>query len=288
MPEDAMLNFNSKILALAVAGLLVVGLPIYGIYSTRTTVNGRIAALEQEFQTVRAQDAARIQQLSADLKFIADKMDITSHDLEQSRAVAERLKQDNAQSTQRLRSEIASHSKTMNELRQQTEAVQQDASTKFGAVTGEVQTVRVDLDNTKTDLAASRKEIGDVRDTLSREIAHNSSEVAELRRRGERDYFEFDIEKSRNLERIADVKLQLKKADAKRQKYDILMQVDDSKIEKKERTANEPVTFLVGRDRLRYELVVNYVDKNRIRGYLSTPKDKVLAAEGPAFRATKQ
>jgi outer membrane receptor for ferrienterochelin and colicin len=283
-----MLSSNSKIMALVVVGLLIVGLPVYGIYSTRTAVNGRIAALEQELQTVRSQEGARIQELSADLKFIADKMDITTHDLEQSRALAERLKQDNAQNTQRLRSEIASHSRTMNELRQQTEAVQQDATTKFGAVTGEVQTVRVDLDNTKTDLAANRKEIGDVRDTLSREIAHNSSEVAELRRRGERDYFEFDIEKSRNLERIADVKLQLKKADSKRQKYDILMQVDDSKIEKKERTANEPVTFLVGRDRLRYELVVNYVDKNRIRGYLSTPKDKVLAAEGPAFRATKQ
>ena len=105
-----MLSPNSKILALTLAGLLVIGLPVYGVYSTRTAVNGRIAALEQELQTVRTQDAARIEQLSADLKFIADKMDITAHDLEQSRALAEKLKRDNAQSTQRLRSEIASHS----------------------------------------------------------------------------------------------------------------------------------------------------------------------------------
>ena len=45
-----------------------------------------------------------------------------------------------------------------------------------------------------------------------------------------------------------------------------------------------PVTFLVGRDRLRYEIVVNYVDKDRIRGYLSTPKDKLVAADTPALR----
>ena len=64
----------------------------------------------------------------------------------------------------------------------------------------------------------------------------------------------------------------------------MLIQVDDSRLEKKDRTANEPVQFLVGRDKLRYEVVVNYVDKDRVRGYLSTPKDKVLAAERPQFR----
>ena len=60
--------------------------------------------------------------------------------------------------------------------------------------------------------------------------------------------------------------------------------VDDATLEKKGQLANEPVTLLVGRDRLRYELVVYSIDKDRIRGYLSTPKDKVLSAEGPAFR----
>lgn len=38
----------------------------------------------------------------------------------------------------------------------------------------------------------------------------------------------------------------------------------------------------VGSERLRYEFVVNAVDKNRIRGYLSTPRDRVLSAEGPS------
>ena len=64
----------------------------------------------------------------------------------------------------------------------------------------------------------------------------------------------------------------------------MLIQVDDSKLKKKDRTANEPVQFLVGRDKLRYEIVVNFVDKDRIRGYLSTPKDKALAAERPQAR----
>jgi hypothetical protein len=55
-------------------------------------------------------------------------------------------------------------------------------------------------------------------------------------------------------------------------------------LEKKEQTANGPIQFLVGRDKLRYEVVVNFIDKDKVTGYLSTPKDKVLSAERPNFR----
>jgi outer membrane murein-binding lipoprotein Lpp len=279
-----MINLKSKTTALAVAGAFIIGMPLYGYYAMRSHFEGRVNALESEVQALRSQSTAKVQELSTDLNYIAEKMDITTRDLDQARKLAETLKQENAQASQRFRTQLAGQTKAVDKLRQEStfrlKEVRQDTTSKIGAVTGEVQTVRVDLDATKNDLAASRKEIGDVRD----QIAHNSSELAELRKRGERNYVEFDIRKSKNTERIGDIQVQLKKADTKRQKYDVLLLVDDSKIEKKERTANEPVTFLVGRDRLRYELVVNYVDKDRIRGYMSTPKDKLLSAEGPTLR----
>jgi hypothetical protein len=145
-------------------------------------------------------------------------------------------------------------------------------------VSGDVQVVRTDLDATRQDLASSRKDISDVRS----EVARNGSELAALRRKGERDYIEFDMMKTNQFQRIADVQVQLKKTDTKRQKYTVVIQADDNRLEKKDRATNEPVTFLVGKDRLRYEFVVNSVDKDRIRGYVSTPKDKVLAVEGPS------
>jgi len=164
--------------------------------------------------------------------------------------------------------------------------VQQVAETKIGNVSGEVKKVDDRLSATAKDLADSRREITDVRSTLSAQIAKNGSELADLRKKGERDYFEFDIAKPKKNEmtRVADVQLQLRRTDPKKAKYDVLIQVDDSKLEKKDRTANEPIQFLVGRDKLRYEVVVNFVDKDRIKGYLSTPKDKVLSAERPQFR----
>ena len=157
------------------------------------------------------------------------------------------------------------------------EAIRQEATTQIGAVNGEVSNVKTDLDSTKTDLAASRREITDVRDSLGRQIAHNSDEVALLKRRGERDYFEFDISK-KDVRRVAGIRLELNRADTKAHRYDVTLQIDDNRVQKKGQLINEPVQFLVGKDRVRYELVVNSVDKDRIRGYVSTPKDTIAPA----------
>jgi hypothetical protein len=202
------------------------------------------------------------------------------------------LKTEQEKAKEQLASEIATKASTSDvaAVRQETTTkvaeVQQVAESKIGTVSGEVKTVAANLDATRKDLADSRRDITDVKTTLSAQIARNAGELADLRKKGERDYFEFDIAKPKKNEmaRVADVQLQLRKTDPKKAKYDMLIQVDDSKLEKKDRTANEPVQFLVGRDKLRYEIVVNYVDKDRIRGYLSAPKDKVLAAERPQFR----
>jgi hypothetical protein len=86
------------------------------------------------------------------------------------------------------------------------------------------------------------------------------------------------------MQRVGDIRLELRDTDTKKQKYNVIIQVDDNKLEKKDKLANEPIAFLVGRDKLRYEIVVNNVGKDTISGYLSTPKDKALSAERPLAR----
>jgi oligoendopeptidase F len=250
---------RTKTAAIVGGCIALVGLQGYGWMSMRKAVNERISSAERQFQSARAEDDARIPQLVSDA--VTQQMGNKALELKQFQALAEQVKQDNTQTAQRLRRELAAKAST-----QSVKKFQDDATEKLGAVSGEVQSVRTDLKD------------------LSTQIAHNGDELAELRRRGERDYVEFDVNKSKDFAHIADVLVQVKKTDVKRQKFDVLIQVDDNRIAKTDRTANEPVAFLVGPDRLRYELVVNYVDKNRIRGYLSRPKDKTLAAEGPARR----
>jgi oligoendopeptidase F len=252
-------SLRSKTAAIVGGCIALVALQGYGWMSMRKAVDERISSAERQFQSARAQDEARVSQLVSDA--VTQQMQNKAPELKEFQALAEQLKQDNTQTTQRLRRELAAKANA-----QSLKQFQDDATQKLGAVSGEVQSVRTDLKD------------------LSSQIAHNGDELAELRRRGERDYVEFDVNKSKDFAHIADVLVQLKKADARRQKFDVLIQADDNRIEKTDRTANEPVTFLVGPERLRYELVVNYVDKNRIRGYLSRPKDKTLAAEGPSRR----
>jgi chromosome segregation ATPase len=280
-------------IGLALVLILALG---YNAYSTRTTLQGQIDILQQHLEDQADQMKAvkkNATDMGADINVVTKRMGVTSQDLVAARKFAERLKAEQEKADAELANQLATKASTTDvaEVRQEATTkvaeVQQVADAKIGNVTGEVRKVDAKIDATNKDLADSRREITDVRSTLSAQIARNAGELSDLRKKGERDYFEFDIpkpKKSTDMARVADVQLQLRRTDPKKAKYDLLIQVDDSKLEKKDRTANEPVQFLVGRDKLRYEIVVNYVDKDRIRGYLSAPKDKVLAAERPQFR----
>jgi len=278
---------KSKTTMIAGGCLALIGLQGYTMMSMRSTLEQRVGSIEHQLEAIETKDSARMSQLAAELESVTKRMGANAQDVEDAQELASTLKKENAAVTQRLRRELSSKADAKTVLQMRDEAnsklseLQQDAASKFAGVNGDVQNVRNDLNATREDLANSKKD-------LSTLIAHNSTELADLRRRGERDYVEFDIKKNKQFDRIADILVQLKKTDVKRQKFDVVINADDHEILKKERTANEPVTFLVGQDRVRYELVVNYVDKNRVRGYISTPKDKLLAAENPSLRRLQQ
>jgi len=257
--------------------------------SMRSTMEERLSSVERD----NAVADEKITTLTSDLNVVTKKIGVTTQELEEAQAAALQLKQENAQLAKRLRAKADSKAviKFQKDATNKLDAVQNEAKTRMDGITGDVNGVRTDLDATRTDLTATRSDLNATREEVANSkrelgtlIARNSTELAELRRKGERDYVEFDIRKSKDFSRIADVLVQLRKTDVKRQKYEVVINADDSPIQKKDRTANEPVTFLVGRDRVRYELVVNYVDRDRIRGYISAPKDKLLAAETPHLR----
>jgi len=152
---------------------------------------------------------------------------------------------------------------------------------KFGQISGDVAGVKTDVGGMKTDLSTARGDIDATKAKLDRTIgdlgiqsgliAHTSAELEILKHRGDRNYYEFTLTKKKKTP-VSTVSLELRKADAKKGKYTLIVLSDDRPIEKKDRTMNEPVQFYTGRDRMLYELVVNQVNKNTVVGYLSTPK----------------
>jgi chromosome segregation ATPase len=294
VPPPPAANTNLLKGGLALALLLILGLG-YNAYSTRAALQGQIDVLQSQLeeQADRMKTAQkRAVDMGADIDVVTKRIGVTAQELNVSRRFAEKLKEEQEKAKEQLASELATKASSTDVAAVRQEAttkaaeVQQVAEAKIGNVSGEVTKVAANLDATRKDLADSRREITDVKTSLGAQIARNAGELSDLKKKGERDYFEFDIKKPKKNEmtRVADIQLQLRGTDPKRAKYDLVIQVDDSRLEKKERTANEPVQFLVGRDKLRYEVVVNFVDKDRVRGYVSAPKDKALSAERPQFR----
>ena len=73
---------------------------------------------------------------------------------------------------------------------------------------------------------------------------------------------------------MGDIALKLKHTEREKGRFSLEVTADDKVVEKKYRTVNEPLQFYVSTARQPYELVINKVEKNRIVGYLATPKVK--------------
>lgn len=161
------------------------------------------------------------------------------------------------------------------ELSQQVQQVASTASAKIGEVATDVGSVRSEVARNKTELektiADLKRVTGDV-GVQSGLIATNGRELSLLKSLGERNYLEFNLTKTKQPQKVADITLLLKRTDARRNRYTLEIVADDKRVEKKDRTVNEPLQFYVAKYRQPYELVVNEVKQDRIVGYLAQPK----------------
>ena len=139
------------------------------------------------------------------------------------------------------------------------------SSDELKTVSGDVTGVRTDLESTKQGLQMARSEFG----TL---IAKNHEEIEQLRRLGERDYYEFTLTGRGDRQKVGNVTLELRNTNLKKGLYTVRMGVDDMNLEKKNRSVNEPIFFYTNGSRSKLEMVVNKIGKNTVTGYLSTQK----------------
>ena len=161
------------------------------------------------------------------------------------------------------------------ELSEQVSSVEKAAATKITEVSTEVGNVKTEVQTAKSELEKTVQDLRRVRgdlDGTSSLVATHGKELQALRALGERNYFEFTINKSKEPRRVGDVAVILKKADPKKNRFTIELVADDKRVEKKDKNLNEPVQFYVSKARQPYELVVNEVKKDQIVGYLSAPK----------------
>jgi len=144
------------------------------------------------------------------------------------------------------------------------------------------------LKETQDEVAKDRSElegtINATRDDLNGSIAKTHDELVALEKRGERSYFEFDLSKSKQFQRVGPLTLSLRKADTKHKSYDVAMIVDDNELQKRKVNLYEPIWIHTESGAQPVQIIVNRIDKDTVHGYISAPKYKAseLAAVGSA------
>jgi hypothetical protein len=116
--------------------------------------------------------------------------------------------------------------------------------------------------------------LNSTRDELNGSIAKTHEELVALAKRGERSYFEFDLSKSKNFQRVGPLALSLRKADTKHKSFDMQLIVDDNQLTKKKVNLYEPVWIHTENESQPVQVVANRIDKDHIHGYVSAPKYK--------------
>ncbi len=245
---------------LAAAAVYVIA-TLYLMYDMRT----RVLTLEQkQLATEVAQEelGKRLHATSSEFKqALTSEVGMTKQEMAARAAELERQQ----------KAAAAKLSAAQNQQGQQIAAVSGEVS----GVKTEVGAAKTDIQKTQTDLAATNAKlehtIGDL-GLQSGLIAHNGQELEMLKRKGERNYYDFTLQKGARTP-VSTVSLQLKKVDPNKSKFTLNVIADDRTIEKKDRTVSEPLQFYTGRDHMLYELVVFSANKNSITGYLPTPKN---------------
>ena len=222
--------------------------------STQASLKQQNDALAQRLDKADEQN----QQLQSDLKVVTGKLNVTQGDLVKARKLT--------------KASVAAYDKKLSGLESNvnTQLASKASTDDVTKLNGDVSGVKNDLDATKSKLDRATGDMG----VMSGLIARNHDDLEELKRKGDRNYYEFTVQKSKTPQRVGPVQMSLNKTDLKKSKYTMTVLADDKSIEKKDKTAGEPVQFYVkgAQHYAPYEIVVFDVGKNQITGYLSTAK----------------
>jgi hypothetical protein len=211
-------------------------------------VADRLSAMEQ--QNTQALDAVKTELDSA-----GRRVGSQSGELRRARALVTQLQDQQKQQAAQVEQELAKKADEQ----------------QVGDLSKDVTATKTDLSTTQQNITTLASNLGMARSELGTLIARNHDDIEYLRKMGERDYFEFTLAKNTPAH-VAGVELDLKKTNIKRYRYTLAMTADDIQVEKKDRTINEPVVFYTNGSKKPFELVVNSVNANQVKGYISAPK----------------
>lgn len=181
-------------------------------------------------------------------------------------------------------SESVAHRRVAHRTRAQRE------DPRFKKMQAQLEDEQKQIASTQQDLAQARTDLENnldsTRDDLNGSIARNHDELVALEKRGERSYFEFDLNKSKRYQHVGPMSLSLRKTSIKHDHYNLTMLVDDREVSRKNVNLYEPILFYPPDSAQPLEVVVNQIGKDHIHGYISAPKYRKSELESSTKSST--
>jgi chromosome segregation ATPase len=284
-------NYKGWLIALAAGLVIALGGFAYSltrsnelseqIAANQTGAMTQISKLSEENALLRAQQQQKLEEIATQLKGVNDS---AAAAVRRARVEVQKQQEELNQKLTATHEAVNGVSGEVSKLRDNTDKQITQVSTNVTEVKSNVETVKTNVEAVRAEVVNAQSEIakngaelkrafGDM-GVMSGLIATNAGELKQLRDLGERNYVEFDIAKKDGVKKVGDVTMTLRKSDMKRNRFTMDLVADDKKVQKKDKTINEPVQFYVSGNMHPYEIVVNQVSKDRVVGYLSTPKVK--------------
>jgi hypothetical protein len=197
-------------------------------------------------------------QVRGELEVVTNKMQLTQDELAKAREQAGLIKKEDAK-----------------KLAVMEDSVKTELASKASA--DDVNKLGTDVTGVKGDLATTQQNLEMARGEMGTLIARNHDEIGQLRRLGERDYYEFTLAGKGQKDKVGDLQVELRGTNTKKNLFSLALYADDMRLEKKNRSVDEPIYFYTREYKAPLELVVNQVSKDKIVGYVSVPKSAVAS-----------
>jgi peptidoglycan hydrolase CwlO-like protein len=258
------------ILVVFIAAFILIAYMLYAGNEARTKLESELSQANSK-QAVLAAQIEQTNSVVADLRgkleVTTQKLGFTQAELGQARTLAQNIRQSQKESDEKLTEQIG-------QAKQEVDAKIGQVSTDLTGAKGDITATKQDLEATKAKLTSTVGDLG----VQSGLIARNQEELEQLKRSGERNIYELHLTRSKTPTHVGPIQVTLTKTDPKKFKYTMMVVADDKTIEKKDKQADEPVQFYIKGATKPYEIVVFDVSKDKVNGYLSTPKDTGTAA----------
>jgi hypothetical protein len=257
-----------RLAAYIAAAVITVGGLGYAVYEHNSAQN--LAAQNQQITAQNQQMTAQLAATHSELDALSAKVSALSTSVEKPAPAPDRSSASHRAPRQhRTSAQEARFNKIQSQLDAQGKAIEE---------------ARGNLASTRTELTGS--------------IARTHDELVVLEKKGERSYFEFDLQKSKSglfsfasgcasqFKREGPISLCLRKADTKNGYADLQLMVDDRNLTQKHVNLYQPAMYYQPDMPQPVEIVINTISRDHIHGYVSAPKyrksELTVASADPA------